>query len=141
MLAVRPSGADKAGGAEVFDELLPHLADRLPKVFIANGLDTRVLGISKFGPDDAAWKNPSLRVLTVTPLTARAFKRSGQVLRFRAVLLDPARNMPLWHADLSVINKGDLTDDGIANELATKLLTALRSDHVTLPSDLAVHLP
>lgn len=141
MLVVRPSGADKAGGAEVFDELLPHLAERLPKVFIANGLDTRVLGVSKFGPDDAVWKGPSLRVLTVTPLTARAFKRSGQVLRFRAVLLDPARNVPLWHADLSVISQGDRGDERIADELAVKLLTALRGDRIVRPSELAVQLP
>lgn len=141
VLAVRPSGADKSGGADLFDELLPHLAERLPKVFVANGLDTRVLGVSKFGPDDEAWKGPSLRVLTVTPLIARATKRAGQVLRFRAVLLDPAKNAPLWRADLSVTSKGDPNDDRIADELAVKLLEALRADHMARATGEAVRLP
>ncbi|MES2151558.1 MAG: hypothetical protein V4508_17410 [Pseudomonadota bacterium] len=138
VIVVRPSTIENGATADPaatgrFDQLVPLLSERLPKLFALNGIDAQVLGGAKFRhePDQSA-KPATLRVLTLTPMSGNFNKKNGQVLHFRATLLDHVKNQALWRADIKVTGMGfGSFDQKVADELAVKLLERLRHDKLT----------
>jgi hypothetical protein len=121
------SGVASRLGQENLDSLVPHLVTRLPAIFTLNNLPMKVAP-SVF---DESTMSGKTKVLIVKPISATYSSRAGQMLNLRAEILDVKTSTYIWSADIRLHTLGfGKFDEKLAEDVAVKLLTQLRSDGV-----------
>jgi hypothetical protein len=118
--------ANMAGslGQRNLDRLAPSLQARLPADLSQNGLAARWW-------TDGAAPAPGEAVLVLAPVSAAWNSRTGQTLVMRATLQDRLRERPFWTAEITLHALTFASwGDGLADDIASKLLEQLRADHL-----------
>jgi len=108
-------------GASTLAELVPHLQARLPVVFGARGIPTRMVSGAT-----AAQPEPGEKVLRLWPELVFA-STGGHTIAMRAVLEDPARGATMWVGRLLLGNNGlGKFDDPGADKISAQLLEQMQ---------------
>lgn len=116
-------------GQRNLDALLPFLSARLPAVLTAGGLPARGVGVETTAPRPTLRLEPGEQLMVVTPVSAEYSSRSGQTLNVRAEVVDPLKRQATWRGDIRLHTLGfGKFDEGVANDVASKVLERLRSD-------------
>lgn len=120
-------GVGSSLGQRNLDDLVPHLVTRLPVIFVLNSIPMKAAP-SVF---DESTLSGKAKVLIVKPVSAIYSTRTGQTLNLRAEILDVKASTYIWSADISLHTLGfGKFDEKLAENVAVKLLTQLRSDGV-----------